>query len=127
MCVTVAGTPVAKAAPKKRRGGKHRNKGTSATEGTAEGGAADGRHAEAAVQSSSDVVSDSLANLQLERLNSNGAAGQLRFVAVMLWQVMFHKLAYFGHALNAAGLSPALRHFCNLHCLAAKLLAWLDW
>ena len=72
-----AGTPAAKAAPKKRRGGKHRNKGLAAA---AENGPTVNRDADTAVQSSrdvsSDTVSDSLSNLQLERLNSNGAAGQ---------------------------------------------------
>ena len=75
---SAAGVPAAKAAPKRRRGGKHRNKGLLAAEAAAEGGAEGAPDTEAGVQSSSDgpdVVGTSLARLQLDRLASNGAAG----------------------------------------------------
>lgn len=77
---SAAGVPAAKAAPKRRRGGKHRNKGLLAAEAAAEGGAEGAPDTEAAVQSSSDgpdVVGTSLARLQLDRLASNGAAGTI--------------------------------------------------
>ena len=77
-----AGTPAAKAAPKRRRGGKHRNKGLLASEAAVEAAADDSGEVEAVVQSSSDGPAEgdapqSLLPLQLERLASNGAAGDL--------------------------------------------------
>lgn len=73
-----AGAPAAKAAPKRRRGGKHRNKGLLAAEAAAD----DSGEIAAAAQSSSDGpveggLPEGLPPLQLERLASNGAAGEL--------------------------------------------------
>ncbi len=73
-----AGTPAAKAAPKRRRGGKHRNKGLLAAEAAAD----DSGEIAAGAQSSSDGPAEgdaphSVPPLQLERLASNGAAGEL--------------------------------------------------
>ena len=73
-----AGAPAAKAAPKRRRGGKHRNKSLLAAEAAAD----DSGEIAAAAQSSNDGpaeggVPESVPPLQLERLASNGAAGEL--------------------------------------------------
>lgn len=66
---------------KRRRGGKHRNKGLAAAEAATEGLAEAAPEGEAAIQSqadgAADGVSDSLEHLQLERLDSNGAAGNV--------------------------------------------------
>ena len=74
-----------KAAPKRRRGGKHRHKGLTAeaaAEAPAEAGVSDKEDANgaqsAAEHAASDrALSDNLARLQLDRLASNAAAGTL--------------------------------------------------
>lgn len=77
-----AEAPAVKAAPKRRRGGKHRHKG-SMTEGAGEAGVsgpedASGAGAGAAEGTVADAaLSDNLARLQLDRLASNAAAGGL--------------------------------------------------
>ena len=78
-----AEAPAVKAAPKRRRGGKHRNKGLAAeaaaeAQGEAQGEAAEGvaggqGSAEHAL--SDGALSDNLARLHLDRLASNAAAG----------------------------------------------------
>lgn len=81
--VAGAEAPAVKAAPKRRRGGKHRNKGLvaeAAAEAAAEAGgeAAEGvaggqSGAEHAL--SDGALPDNLARLHLDRLASNAAAG----------------------------------------------------
>lgn len=68
--------PGVKAAPKRRRGGKHRHKGLAA-EGMAEAGMSGKEDASSAQPDavSDGTLSDKLAGLQLNRLASNAAAG----------------------------------------------------
>lgn len=83
--------PAVKAAPKRRRGGKHRHKGLAAdagtepaAEATAEAAAEAGTSGKEDASSarapavSDGTLSDKLAGLQLDRLASNGAAGTSR-------------------------------------------------
>ena len=87
LCV-FAEPPAVKAAPKRRRGGKHRHKGLAAdagtepaaeaaAEATAEAGTSGKEHASSARghAASDGALSDKLAGLQLDRLASNAAAG----------------------------------------------------
>ena len=81
--------PAVKAAPKRRRGGKHRHKGLTAeaateaaAEAPAEAGVSDkedvnGAQPAAEHALSDGALSDNLARLQLDRLASNAAAGTL--------------------------------------------------
>lgn len=76
-----AEAPAVKAAPKRRRGGKHRHKG-STTDAAGEAGVSgpeDSGGAGAAAEGTvaHAALSDNLARLQLDRLASNAAAGGL--------------------------------------------------
>ena len=86
-----------KAAPKRRRGGKHRHKGLTAeatAEAPAEAGVSGTEDASAAWSAADHALpdgalSDNLARLQLDRLASNAAAGT--FISCLLLHAYKHQ------------------------------------
>lgn len=102
-----AEAPAVKAAPKRRRGGKHRHKGSTTEAGVSNPEDADGVGSAADHTVSHAALSGNLARLQLDRLASNAAAGG--FVLLLLSYLLLAA----GAAAAAIPQSISLQVLCK--------------